>query len=497
MDEHSTTGSPASSGPNSFSLSRQTRLFHSVRDKDELLAVRTRALTDGNGSALSPITPWTSNLVNTLYALSDSSLSVVAFVSPSGRIRESRLYDAYGNLSRHLLGDLNADGLVDDTDFGIFNAAYDLYDCAGTAGGDASAGMLGNTLTKWGCPADLNGDWVVDDADFTIFAAGYNQMIPEQDALVSGNAAGGAMLWGPGWTGAWYDPATGLWLSRNRWYDPLAGRWNTRDPAGYVDGLSLYLYVKGNPFLFRDPSGLAPDSVMDQRAFAGRSVLAPLATKAGEAINTPTGQRVLGGIEAAGGAAEMAIGVAASSTGIGAIVGVPAIVHGADHVQAGVRSVISGQHTDTFTKKGIETGLSHLGASPETASAVATLGDAGLGVGFSLGAGIAASKNGLVTVMHFTDQQGLEAIQGAKALRSGTYVTVPEEVQGLNAAQVEAALEIQPGRGAFSTTLSVKKSSLVTPANGELTSGSKVQFQLSEPAKPGAFVPTTCATSKP
>ncbi|MGH3956227.1 MAG: RHS repeat-associated core domain-containing protein [Mycobacterium sp.] len=64
------------------------------------------------------------------------------------------------------------------------------------------------------------------------------------------------MEWGPGWNGYWYDPATGLWLSRNRWFDPTGGRWITRDPAGYVDGLSLYLYVKGNPFLFRDPSGL-------------------------------------------------------------------------------------------------------------------------------------------------------------------------------------------------------------------------------------------------
>lgn len=265
--------------------------FWGARDKDELLAVRTRALTNASGATINPPTPWTDPAVNALYTLSDSALSVVAFVSPSGRIRESRLYDAYGNMSRHLLGDLNADGLVDDTDFGIFNAAYDLYDCAGTAGGDAGAGMLGSTLTKWGCPADLNGDWVVDDADFSIFAAGYNQMIPEQDALVSGNAAGGGMLWGPGWTGAWYDPATGLWLSRNRWYDPLAGRWITRDPAGYVDGLSLYLYVKGNPFLFRDPSGLMAwyDVLIDHAANLSAGVADNLSFGATDAIRGAAG----------------------------------------------------------------------------------------------------------------------------------------------------------------------------------------------------------------
>ncbi|MCA9181201.1 MAG: hypothetical protein KDA51_07095, partial [Planctomycetales bacterium] len=30
----------------------------------------------------------------------------------------------------------------------------------------------------------------------------------------------------------------------------------TRDPAGYVDGMSLYLYVGGNPFAYMDPTGL-------------------------------------------------------------------------------------------------------------------------------------------------------------------------------------------------------------------------------------------------
>ncbi|MGH7245267.1 MAG: RHS repeat-associated core domain-containing protein [Phycisphaerales bacterium] len=156
---------------------------------------------------------------------------------------------------RGLPGDLNGDGVCDDADFSVFAASYDLLLCS-SAGMPGSNGGPGGNPATWGCPADLTGDWQVDDADFTIFAASYNQLIPDHDALVSGNLAAGALEWGPGWNGYWYDPATGLWLSRNRWYDPVGGRWITRDPAGYVDGLSLYLYVKGNPFLFRDPSGL-------------------------------------------------------------------------------------------------------------------------------------------------------------------------------------------------------------------------------------------------
>ena len=44
---------------------------------------------------------------------------------------------------------------------------------------------------------------------------------------------------------------------RARWYDPRRARFLSRDPAGYADGLSLYLYAKANPLLFFDPTGLA------------------------------------------------------------------------------------------------------------------------------------------------------------------------------------------------------------------------------------------------
>ena len=47
------------------------------------------------------------------------------------------------------------------------------------------------------------------------------------------------------------------YLGRMRWYDARLGRWLTRDPAGYVDGLNVYLFVGGNPLMFVDPTGLA------------------------------------------------------------------------------------------------------------------------------------------------------------------------------------------------------------------------------------------------
>ncbi|MBX3381003.1 MAG: hypothetical protein KF805_12995 [Phycisphaeraceae bacterium] len=61
-------------------------------------------------------------------------------------------------------GDINNDGFVDDADFVLFLAAYNILDCA-----DPSMPV--------GCPADLNGDGFVDDADFVIFVGAYNELV--------------------------------------------------------------------------------------------------------------------------------------------------------------------------------------------------------------------------------------------------------------------------------------------------------------------------------
>jgi len=61
-------------------------------------------------------------------------------------------------------GDLNLDGLVDDSDFVIFANAYNQLDCA-------------DPTMPAGCPSDINGDKLVDDADFVLFAAAYNALL--------------------------------------------------------------------------------------------------------------------------------------------------------------------------------------------------------------------------------------------------------------------------------------------------------------------------------
>ncbi|MGH7242752.1 MAG: hypothetical protein ACREJD_04985 [Phycisphaerales bacterium] len=61
-------------------------------------------------------------------------------------------------------GDLNHDGQVDDADFVVFAAAYNILDC-------------GDPTMPAGCPADLNRDGFVDDSDFVGFVAAYNQLV--------------------------------------------------------------------------------------------------------------------------------------------------------------------------------------------------------------------------------------------------------------------------------------------------------------------------------
>ena len=61
-------------------------------------------------------------------------------------------------------GDLNGDGLVDDSDFSPFAVAYNILDCADPA-------------MPAGCPSDLNGDGLVDDLDFQVFLVAYNALV--------------------------------------------------------------------------------------------------------------------------------------------------------------------------------------------------------------------------------------------------------------------------------------------------------------------------------
>jgi RHS repeat-associated protein len=56
-------------------------------------------------------------------------------------------------------------------------------------------------------------------------------------------------------TGQERDPSTGLYAFPKRHYSPELARWIAPDPAGTVDGLNLFAYVRDNPLTLTDPTG--------------------------------------------------------------------------------------------------------------------------------------------------------------------------------------------------------------------------------------------------
>lgn len=59
-----------------------------------------------------------------------------------------------------------------------------------------------------------------------------------------------------GFQGLSFDVNSLNWHARNRELDPDLGRWTQMDPAGYVDGMSLFQFVNSGPASSLDPMGL-------------------------------------------------------------------------------------------------------------------------------------------------------------------------------------------------------------------------------------------------
>jgi RHS repeat-associated protein len=68
-----------------------------------------------------------------------------------------------------------------------------------------------------------------------------------------------------------YDAVTGLFQNGWRDYDPSTGRYIQSDPIGLAGGISTYAYVRNNPFIRTDPSGLDQIVALDMQAFRWRS----------------------------------------------------------------------------------------------------------------------------------------------------------------------------------------------------------------------------------
>ena len=85
---------------------------------------------------------------------------------------------------------------------------------------------------------------------------GTGNVVEQQQYDSFGNSTGSALT-RYDYTGRERDPQTSLIFYRARWYDAQAGRFISEDPISLGGGdVNLYGYVKNQPLLFRDPSGL-------------------------------------------------------------------------------------------------------------------------------------------------------------------------------------------------------------------------------------------------
>ena len=148
-------------------------------------------------------------------------------------------YSPYGEATRTLRSDVNGDGFVNRSDYtGIIRPRI------GAAIGTA------NYIVE----ADLDRNGVINQLDYDICIA--------DDGKSSSGGVGEAGLFSRGvrnsvgYCGYVFNEDSGLYTVRFRTYSPTLGRWLERDPAGYVDGMGLYEYVRGGPIAAVDPWGL-------------------------------------------------------------------------------------------------------------------------------------------------------------------------------------------------------------------------------------------------
>jgi RHS repeat-associated protein len=157
-------------------------------------------------------------------------------------------YSPYGEATRTLRSDVNGDGFVNQSDYtGIIRPRN------GAAIGTAT----------YVVEADLDRNGVINQLDYDISIA--------DDGKSSSGGVGEAGLFSKGvrnsigYCGYIFNEDSGLYTVRFRTYSPTLGRWLERDPAGYVDGMGLYEYVRGGATSAVDPWGLWTDEQLEAR----------------------------------------------------------------------------------------------------------------------------------------------------------------------------------------------------------------------------------------
>ena len=177
----------------------------------------------------------------TVFHATDAQFSSVAVILDNGDLLERVAYTAYGFARHQWQADANGDGAVDAADMSIVLSCY---------------GPI--TSANYKSEADFNRDGIIDSADLAPVLV-FLPALPE--GTLSAPSVGNRV----GYCGYRFAPVTETYLARNRWYEPTLGRWIERDPAGYVDGINLYEYVRSAAVNGTDARGLITDEMLELR----------------------------------------------------------------------------------------------------------------------------------------------------------------------------------------------------------------------------------------
>ena len=200
--------------------------------------------------------------------------------------------------------------------------------------------------------------------------------------------------------------------------DPQTGRWWQVDPEiESMEQWSPYASNYDNPITYSDPLGDEPDD--------------------GGPDDPPSlGTRIWGGIKAVGGVVEMVVGAvggaATSWTGIGAVAGGAAVVHGADVATSGFTQLWTGKSTQSFTEQGISKGLQVAGVSEQKANTIAGYADAGVSTVLTAGASAAANSSKINTVTSTASKPSNLVTSSTKAKNAPQSTGIP------NSSKIEA-----------------------------------------------------------
>jgi len=168
-----------------------------------------------------------------VYHIQNWRADVVAIIASDAELLEYVRYSSYGVATSYPKGDYDLDGDVDSADT--------------TALGNFIAGAGG-----WNLDFNRDGNTDGDDVtEHTTYRTGYTGGTGGRGVL-SRSALRNRM----GYAGYHFDDTLSAYHVRHRVYFPEIGRWSRRDPAGYVDGMGLYNYVRLSPVNTHDSLGL-------------------------------------------------------------------------------------------------------------------------------------------------------------------------------------------------------------------------------------------------